>query len=281
MARSTPSGNAILTEGLATFAVEARLVRELGERLVKEPEIALLELIKNSYDADATVCDLKAFGDEELIVSDDGGGMTLAEFLNAWMRIGTSSKEKNSESARYNRPVSGEKGIGRFAVRYLGRRLALTSVAHDAERGFATKLVATFDWPQFDKYEDLGKVKIPYQLYRAGPNEHPGLTLKITNLRKAARNLDLRRIRTASIELVSPYASLMKDAEQEGPHRSNSQVVDPGFSLRIQGDEQETEDADVASVVLDNAVLRVKVRLRGDRLSVRLWPKVIGRRSLT
>lgn len=152
MARSTTPGNTILAQGQATFAVEARLVRELGERLVKEPEIALLELIKNSYDADATVCDLKAFGDEELTIADDGRGMTLDEFLSAWMRIGTSSKEKNAESALYSRPVSGEKGIGRFAVRYLGRQLELTSIAKDDKRGFATRLVAVFDWPQFDRY---------------------------------------------------------------------------------------------------------------------------------
>lgn len=273
MARNPIASNAILTEGHATFAVEARLVRELGERLVKEPEIALLELIKNSYDADATVCDLKAFGNEELVISDNGRGMTLDEFMNAWMRIGTSSKEKRSESAIYNRPVSGEKGIGRFAVRYLGRQLELTSVAHDAGRGFATRLVATFDWPQFDKYEDLGKVKIPYKVYQAAPGEQNGLTLKITSLRKAAKNLDLRRIRTASIELVSPYASLIREAEQEETHRASSQKIDPGFSLRIQGDEQEVDDADVASVVLDNAVLRVKIRLRDGRLSVRLLRK--------
>jgi len=276
MAKSAPAAkiNSVLAEGQATFAVEARLVRELGERLVKEPEIALLELIKNAYDADATVCDLKAFSGEELVVSDDGHGMTLDEFTNGWMRIGTSSKEKASESPTYGRPVSGEKGIGRFAVRYLGRHLELTSIANDPVHGFKTRLVALFDWPQFDRYEDLGKVKIPYKLYRADPEEQTGLTLKITRLRKAAKILDLRRVRTASIELVSPYASLLKEAEDDEVRKSGkSAATDPGFSLRVQGDVQQAEDADVASVVLKHSVLRVKIRLRGDRLSVRLWRK--------
>jgi signal transduction histidine kinase len=265
----------VLVEGEATFAVEARLVRELGERLVKEPEIALLELIKNSYDADATVCNLRAIDDEEIIVSDDGHGMTLDEFTNGWMRIGTSSKEKLSVSPRFARSVSGEKGIGRFAVRYLGRRLELTSIAQDPTRGFRTKLEAIFDWPQFDQYEDLGKVKIPYKVYRAGADEPLGLTLRIASLRKAARNLDLRRVRTASIELVSPYASLIRDAEEDEV-RNNSKKpinVDPGFSLLVQDDAQQAEDADVASAVLSHAVLRVKIKLRGDRLAVSLWRK--------
>lgn len=231
MASSASSAHAggILVEGQATFAVEARLVRELGERLVKEPEIALLELIKNSYDADATSCDIEVHDGEELVVSDDGHGMTLDEFINGWMRIGTSSKEKTSVSRMYGRTVSGEKGIGRFAVRYLGRALELTSVAHDSSRGFATRLVATFNWPLFDRYEDLGKVQIPYKLYRATDEETSGLILKITSLRKAARNLNLRRVRTASIELISPYASLIKDAEQEEARNSpEADKTDPG-----------------------------------------------------
>lgn len=276
MTKSAPSVKvgSILAEGQAIFAVEARLVRELGERLVKEPEIALLELIKNSYDADATSCDIEVNDGEELIVSDDGHGMTLDEFTNGWMRIGTSSKEKTSISRMYGRTVSGEKGIGRFAVRYLGRELELTSVAHDPSRGFTTRLVATFNWPMFDRYEDLGKVQIPYKLYRATNGETLGLKLKITNLRKAARNLDLRRVRTASIELVSPYASLIKDAEQDELRQSQkSKKTDPGFSLKVQGDEEHAEDADVASVVLDHSVLRVKIQLRDDRLAVRLWRK--------
>lgn len=276
MAKSASVTNVsnVLAEGEVTFAVEARLVRELGERLVKEPEIALLELIKNSYDADATVCDLKAIDGEEIIVFDDGHGMTLDEFTNGWMRIGTSSKEKASVSPKYARSVSGEKGIGRFAVRYLGRQLELTSIAQDPTRGFRTRLVANFDWPQFDQYEDLGKVKIPYKLYRASADEQLGLRLRITSLRKAARNLDLRRVRTASIELVSPYASLIRDAEQDEVRNTQKPTtVDPGFSLLVQDDAQQAEDADVASAVLSHAVLRVKIKLRGDRLAVSLWRK--------
>lgn len=264
----------LLDKGTAPFVVEARLVRELGERLVKEPEIALLELIKNSFDADATFCDLRAHAGEELVIADDGNGMTHEEFMSSWMRIGTSSKEKSSSSRRFGRPVSGEKGIGRFAVRYLGRHLVLESVAWDAKRKCKTRLVATFNWPLFDKYEDLGRVKVPYEVFEANRSADTGLTLKITSLRGSASALDLRRIRTAAIGLLSPYTAFIRDAEEDELKRKGGQASDPGFSLRIQGEDEQSDDLDVAASVLANAVIRVKVRLRGTRLSVKLWRRL-------
>jgi hypothetical protein len=69
----------LLEKGDLAFTIESRIIRELGERLVKEPEIALLELIKNSYDADATRT-LVSFGTDAIIVTDDGGGLTIDEF---------------------------------------------------------------------------------------------------------------------------------------------------------------------------------------------------------
>ena len=110
----------LLDEGTLSFTIESRLLRELGERLVKAPEVAVVELIKNAYDADASRCDLQYEPDDSITVSDDGVGMTLSRFKTGWMRIGTSSKAETPVSTRYGRNITGEKGIGRFAVRFLG-----------------------------------------------------------------------------------------------------------------------------------------------------------------
>ena len=77
---------------MLTFSVESRLLRELGERLVKEPEVAIVELIKNAYDADAETCEVLADIPKSIVIKDNGHGMTLEEFTSGWMRIGTSSK---------------------------------------------------------------------------------------------------------------------------------------------------------------------------------------------
>lgn len=84
-----------LDSGEFSFTIERRLLRELGERLVREPEVAIVELVKKAYDADATFCELRYREGSILSVRDDGVGMTSDQFQNGWMRIGTSSKAQN------------------------------------------------------------------------------------------------------------------------------------------------------------------------------------------
>src|SRR5262245_14079483 len=77
-----------------TFSVDSALLRELGERLVGKPHIALAELIKNSYDADAQRVIVRIDIDNDRIeIVDDGHGMTEKEFIGFWMRIGSPHKE--------------------------------------------------------------------------------------------------------------------------------------------------------------------------------------------
>jgi hypothetical protein len=200
---------ALIEKGTLNFTVESRVLRELGERLVKEPEVAFVELVKNAHDADARNCRLTIDGLKTITVEDDGHGMTLEEFKNGWMRIGTSIKADKPVSRRYGRVVTGEKGIGRFAVRFLGTALELTSVAKDSTRGMRTRLTAQFDWPKFDRYEDLGAVRVPFTLERAGDDEPSGTTLTISQLRPPVWDVDLTAVRTASLSVVTPFHALL------------------------------------------------------------------------
>lgn len=262
-----------LDKGTLTFSIESRIIRELGERLVKQPEVAVVELIKNAYDADATICSVTYDPAREVRVVDDGHGMTLDEFKTSWMRIGTSAKVGHLSSPRFGRRITGEKGIGRFAVRFLGRILALETVADDEKRGFRTLLTATFDWEMFDRNEDLGRVTVPYELYRADPRRSTGTTLTITELRESARSINLQRIRTASISVVNPFRPLMRDNSpfrETSVSRYRSEEVDPGFSLSIEPSTDETPP-DVAAGVLDRAVLRSVLQLDKGRIRIRVY----------
>jgi HSP90 family molecular chaperone len=96
MAQSATAGATETTTRL-TFSVDAALLAELGERLVGEPHIALGELIKNGYDADASRVRIHFTGDE-LIVEDDGHGMTFDEFDRLWMRVGSTHKREQRTS---------------------------------------------------------------------------------------------------------------------------------------------------------------------------------------
>jgi signal transduction histidine kinase len=261
----------VLDRGTLSFTIESRILRELGERLVKQPEVALLELIKNAYDADATKCTISYTAKKSLAVSDDGSGMTLDRFESAWMRIGTSSKEEISFSEGYRRLITGEKGIGRFAVRFLGRVLHLESVADDPKRHVRTRLVADFDWPKFDQHEDLGKVKVPYRLEAAGDGVPTGTLLSISNLRSEVERLDFQKVRTGSLGVLSPLRSLFPNTAESGaPSKKSGSKDDPGFQLVIQQDDAQRED-DVAASVLGNFVLRALLQLASDRVTLRIF----------
>ena len=234
----------LLDEGTLTFSIASRIIRELGERLVKQPEVAFVELIKNSYDADATVCRVTHNSQQSIEVIDDGHGMTLAEFQAGWMRIGTNVKESTQLSRAFRRVITGEKGIGRFAVRFLGTTLDLESIADDPDRSVRTLLTAHFDWPDFDQTEDLGRVQVPYRLSRSGDSP-TGTTLRVSALRHAVQSVSLYAVRTASISVVTPYAPLLRPSTYSkhatpvgGPgarERSGVHIRDPSPGRRHHG----------------------------------------------
>jgi signal transduction histidine kinase len=135
-----------------TFTVDSALLAELGEKLVESAHVALVELVKNSYDADATKVMVRFTpqprGGPDIEISDNGAGMTYDEVQQYWMRIATTHKRKNNISPKYGRPRTGEKGIGRFSCRRLGEKLRLTSVAVlDKHRFQHTEVI--FNWRDF------------------------------------------------------------------------------------------------------------------------------------
>lgn len=276
-ATKRPKGaDELLSSGTEAFTIASRIVREFGERLVKHPEVAVLELVKNAYDADATYCEVEHSFPERISIRDNGHGMTLDEFLSGWMRIGTSSKNMRAESRLFERKVSGEKGIGRFAVSYLGRFLTLTTVADDPKLKCRTILTAQFDWPAFDRSEDLGTIKVPYELRRATSDTPVGTTLVATDLRPTTENIDFRSVQTASLGLLSPYQALLrklKDDQQidlpEAPTPDHASS-DPGFDLVISAG-AESDGIDIASDILKNFIFRCVVGVKQNRLKLRLY----------
>src|SRR5450830_628950 len=139
------------------FSVDSALLRELGEKLVSTVHVALAELVKNAYDADATEVRVSIApgptGGPAIVVEDNGAGMTPKEVANFWMRIGTTNKEDQPTSNRYGRPRTGKKGVGRFACRRLGSRLELETIAITASSPGVQQssgTMVTFNWDDFE-----------------------------------------------------------------------------------------------------------------------------------
>lgn len=122
------------------FRVSPDVLGPLGAEQLQDPALAVLELIKNSWDADAKKVTVSVItkGAKRIIVSDDGHGMNEKEFRDRWLVIGGSFKRGERESKRH-RPLIGEKGLGRLATFALGRTIRIES-AREPNEGFTTHI---------------------------------------------------------------------------------------------------------------------------------------------
>lgn len=245
----------------------------LGEQLIKNERIALVELVKNSYDADATVVnvDFRGFGedystnpDSAIVITDNGIGMAEVVIRTTWMNPATPSKAISKRAAprtERGRTIQGEKGIGRFATFKLGSEVTLVSRAAgsvdevtlvvdisflDRDDGYA---------PELEYYLD----GVPVLLDRGTPlvfdgsgdfgAEH-GAQLEIRNLR-SGWSFDLVRHAFDDLDRLRPI--MWNDgsvARKDSDFAVN--FLKDGVDLRL--GEQRTDEF---RAVLERAVLRV------------------------
>ena len=265
------SGLEVLSRGEIPFEADVRLLQELGERLVAAPEVAILELVKNARDADAEHCEVRLVRGEgknepRLIIADSGCGMDEDDFRHRWMRIATESR-RDTLTARYRRPVTGQKGIGRFAVRFLGNALRLESVKQDRRSGTKTSLVADFDWSGLDRKAELAEARVPYSVFRESSESPTGTQLIISGLRLDPGALDSRAFLTSLLRIVSPGSSFDAGRFARDLVSEEKAPGDPGFSVRLAGfSNLPGQETDVATQVLDRAWARLRIDLSGERL---------------
>ncbi len=197
------------------FQPKARLLLQLGDQLIRNESVALLELIKNSYDAYASKVTVtmkmvdKAL-EGEIIIEDDGIGMNAEIIKKVWMQPGSDFKYKIVTSIKTRtkgkRVPIGEKGIGRFGVHKLGNYIQLIS-----KTGNDKEISLKIDWKEFEKDITLDKIKI--QLEERTTPEYftkgkSGTFIKITNLRKPWTRNAVRDLYRASTSLNSPFTTL-------------------------------------------------------------------------
>ncbi len=258
----------VLDKGTIPFQAEGRLLQELGERLVASPEVALVELIKNAYDADSPSCEVRLDeAGKALLIADRGHGMTFEEFAGRWMRIAKSREQQLSRI--YRRRVTGAKGIGRFAVRYLGDHLTLITVAKDEERNLKTRLTAQFDWPQIDQLSDIRDAEVDYTLEQAAADTPSGTTLEVRALKTPTDFTRGSSLRANVLRIVTPLQGL--DAGRFKPSHKDSKT-DPGFRVLLPGAQEEgPSEVDLADLVLRNYWARLYIDLKDKRLTFKVW----------
>lgn len=199
------------------FKSRARLMPQIGDQLIKNESIALLELVKNSYDADATnvfisMTDIDKPRIGKIIIKDNGDGMNLEIIENSWMEIGTDNKQNllkeyisENKKSKLGRLPMGEKGIGRFGVHKLGNKITLISRMKNEK-----EVVVNIDWTQFDRFEYLEQV--PITVIEREPelfiNDEKGTYIEITELKNVWTRGKLRQTYRSVMSLNSPFESI-------------------------------------------------------------------------
>lgn len=187
------------------FKASTNIKNLIGKDLVTDQMTAVFELVKNSYDADATEVKIEFYdlqeGNGRIVISDNGTGMDLEDIEKKWMVIGTESKKGFQYSERFGRPINGDKGIGRFSVDRLGKKLSLNANKENLREG----IIINFDWTVFENsYTELDQIKIPFKIYKLLDKTNHGLTLEISELRDDWTKANLSRLIKSLRQLKSP-----------------------------------------------------------------------------
>lgn len=200
-----------------SFSIDARAILTLGRDSIKDHTTALLELVKNSYDADAKMVEVEIFchtPTKYIRIVDNGCGMNEKQVENNWLRIGYSEK-RSSKFSDLKRRKTGEKGIGRISADRLGALLELKTKAK-SEKPFGLKV----NWDDFNiDGKDLNEVEIevletPQLKIPNSPNEKSdkGTELIITELRQNWSKEDIENLYT-ELSILTPPFQKVKDFE--------------------------------------------------------------------
>lgn len=226
------------------YKISSRATILLGRESVSKVESALIELIKNTYDADATMCYiLFDVENDSILLIDDGSGMTKKIIEDNWMMIGTDNKKKEYISKK-KRIKSGEKGIGRFALDRLGGVCELFTKSQEEhatirwktnwnsfeeEGNLLEDIEAEFEYVSLSLYElipDTVKNKIIQLEHRIEKkiDFSTGTIIKISNLRDEWTNNQIERIKKSMEFLIPPK-------EQDEFYICQQKSIDSGYEL--------------------------------------------------
>lgn len=189
-----------------SFSTSAAAIHRLGSELIRDSQTAFFELIKNSYDADATRVDVTFKHAEsssgEILIRDDGSGMNHDDIASKWARVAGENKVVEPCSPLHKRRRLGAKGIGRFSVAKLGGQVKIITKRRES----SDQLVFRLDFATFTDDRDLQEIEIPID--RGKPREGfvHGTMLEIRGLREPWRRSDVKKLRDQLSHLIDPDA---------------------------------------------------------------------------
>ncbi len=197
-----------------SFRVSAGLKNIIGRDLISDKYIAIFELVKNSYDAGAYEVDISFVttdaGQNQIIISDNGCGMTYTDIVEKWLFVAysekkTQNRKKTSFRDEIKREVAGAKGVGRFSCDRLGALLTL--ITKTETETSANKVEVNWNKFELDDTQEFMSIPVQYSTIEALPSGFSkGTTLIVDALRENWSRDDLLRLKRSLMKLISPDA---------------------------------------------------------------------------
>ena len=203
------------------FDVSTGLKRVLGRELITDDQVAIFELVKNSFDAGAKNVHLY-FDNESIIIADNGSGMSYKDLTSKWLFVAYSSKRDERtkdfrDAVEARNYYAGNKGIGRFSSDRLGQELVLQTRAKGESGGNVHKL--TIDWSRFEKddkehfenipvdYTPIAGFKVPAELRAFGSGLKHGTVIEVRKLRQSWDRPALQALKSSLAKLINPFGA--------------------------------------------------------------------------
>lgn len=207
-------------ENSLQFKISSALKDLVGKDLITSDNVAIFELVKNSYDAYANHVVI-TFSKNKITIADNGKGMSLSDLKDKWLFLGFSAKKDGTEDEvndkqksyrdKIRRFYAGAKGIGRFSCDRLGRLLTITTKTRDSL--LAEQILV--DWANFevDQKIEFDNVDVEHRTLNVGnvfPNqESHGTIIEIEELHDEETPWTRKHIlelKRSLQKLINPYS---------------------------------------------------------------------------
>lgn len=242
----------------APLKARSRILSLLGEQLIGNDQLAIFELVKNAFDADASFVRVELLGldkgEPRLLIFDDGEGMNLDVITNVWLEPGNDHREVQRtalrRSEKFHRLPLGEKGVGRFAVHKLGNKIKLAT-RKEGQPEFHVEI----DWLNLLSQKYLADTSV--RVTQLGdpkwfPGDSHGTRIEISLLKRASWTRgDIRKVQRLLTSINSPF-------DEVGSFRT--ELLVPEREEWLAGLPSTTQ-------LLESAPWRFKFRLDGEKFT--------------
>ena len=248
----------------AKFEIFPHVIRQLGSELVSDSVTAIMELIKNSYDADADYVKVTINTDESLnsqnlfypgksgfiLIEDNGVGMNEKTILDSWLVISFSKKRAvngvKPKTAK-NRTPLGDKGLGRLSTQRLAEVCEIYSKTKEDDY-----IHAGFEWESFDKVSKLSDVDVLMDNVSFGVSHGTKLVLSGLVDKVSWSGDNLERFKAQISQLISPY-------QENKPFRVYLCVN--GESIDVEGDYKRLDEVCVSDISFNYSSMKASIEM--------------------